>query len=145
MAKIFFFLRRASSNLMWKDMQGGLVYWTVLCYHPYLVSMLFADLLSLHLVTFYSCMYHHQSAEKNFTHNKDFWTFVRLLWQELVRSDPVTHTDLTNPTFTLNVSSSSGTLLWFPHTRIGPHFLPERLDCQDLMILAGAGNHLELQ
>ena len=25
---------------------------TVLCYHPYLVSMLFADLLSLHLVTF---------------------------------------------------------------------------------------------
>jgi len=28
------------------------VYWTVLCYHPYLVSMLFADLLSLHLVTF---------------------------------------------------------------------------------------------
>ena len=27
-------------------------YWTVLCYHPYLVSMLFADLLSLHLVTF---------------------------------------------------------------------------------------------
>ena len=26
--------------------------WTVLCYHPYLVSMLFADLLSLHLVTF---------------------------------------------------------------------------------------------
>jgi len=24
----------------------------VLCYHPYLVSMLFADLLSLHLVTF---------------------------------------------------------------------------------------------
>ena len=28
------------------------MYWTVLCYHPYLVSMLFADLLSLHLVTF---------------------------------------------------------------------------------------------
>jgi len=26
--------------------------WTVLCYHPYLVSILFADLLSLHLVTF---------------------------------------------------------------------------------------------
>ena len=25
---------------------------TVLCYHPYLVSMLLADLLSLHLVTF---------------------------------------------------------------------------------------------
>jgi len=24
----------------------------VLCYHPYLVSVLFADLLSLHLVTF---------------------------------------------------------------------------------------------
>ena len=36
------------------------MYWTVLCYHPYLVSMLFADLLSLHLVTFlmfsYSCI-----------------------------------------------------------------------------------------
>ena len=28
------------------------MYWTVLCYHPYFVSMLFADLLSLHLVTF---------------------------------------------------------------------------------------------
>ena len=28
------------------------MYWTILCYHPYLVSMLFADLLSLHLVTF---------------------------------------------------------------------------------------------
>ena len=28
------------------------MYWTVLSYHPYLVSMFFADLLSLHLVTF---------------------------------------------------------------------------------------------
>ena len=28
------------------------MYCTVLCYHPYLVSMLFADLVSLHLVTF---------------------------------------------------------------------------------------------
>ena len=28
------------------------MYWTVLCYHPYLVSTLFADLVSLHLVTF---------------------------------------------------------------------------------------------
>jgi len=35
-----------------KDMQDGVLYWTVLCYHPYLVSLLFADLLSLHLVTF---------------------------------------------------------------------------------------------
>jgi len=33
-------------------MLGGVVYLTVLCYHPYLVSMLFADLLPLHLVTF---------------------------------------------------------------------------------------------
>ena len=33
-------------------MEGGVVYWSVLCYHPYLVPMLFADLLSLHLVTF---------------------------------------------------------------------------------------------
>ena len=29
-----------------------------LCYHPYLVPMLFADLLSLHLGTFYSCSCH---------------------------------------------------------------------------------------
>ena len=41
-------------------MWGGVVYWTVLCYnYPYLLSMLFADLLSLHLATFlmffYSC------------------------------------------------------------------------------------------
>ena len=28
------------------------MYRTVLCYHPYLVSILFDDLLSLHLVTF---------------------------------------------------------------------------------------------
>jgi len=36
------------------------LYTELLCYHPYLVSMLFADLLSLHLVTFlkffYSCI-----------------------------------------------------------------------------------------
>ena len=38
-------------SLMWKDMSGGVVYWTVLCYHPYLVFLLFMDLLSLHLVT----------------------------------------------------------------------------------------------
>ena len=44
-------------SLMWKDMLGGVVYWTVLCYHPYLFSMLFADLLSLHLVTFFSLVY----------------------------------------------------------------------------------------
>jgi len=31
---------------------GGGVYLTVLCDHPYLVSLLFAILLSLHLVTF---------------------------------------------------------------------------------------------
>ena len=30
----------------------GVVYLTVLCDHPYLVSLLFAVLLSLHLVTF---------------------------------------------------------------------------------------------
>ena len=29
-----------------------IVYWTVLCYHLYLISMLFADLLSLHLLPF---------------------------------------------------------------------------------------------
>ena len=40
-----------------QHIHGELV--TVLCYHPYLVSMLFADLLSLHLCyifnVFYSC------------------------------------------------------------------------------------------
>ena len=41
-----------NSTLLWKDMEGEVVYWTVLCYHAYLVSMLFGDLLSLHLVTF---------------------------------------------------------------------------------------------
>ena len=39
-------------SLIWKDMKGGVVYRTVWCYHPYLVSLLFDDLLSLHLVTF---------------------------------------------------------------------------------------------
>jgi len=44
---------KCNLSLMLKDMYVGWdVYWTVLCYHPYLVSMLFADPLSLHLVTF---------------------------------------------------------------------------------------------
>ena len=44
------------------------MYWTVLCYHPYLVSTLFADLLSLHSTScyifnvFYSCSCHFFSA-----------------------------------------------------------------------------------
>jgi len=37
---------------MEKDPCRGVVYLTVLCDHPYLVSLLFAVLLSLHLVTF---------------------------------------------------------------------------------------------
>ena len=37
---------------MWKDMESWFVYWTALGYHHYLVSLLFADLLSLHLVIF---------------------------------------------------------------------------------------------
>ena len=50
-------------SLIWKDMKGGVVYRTVWCYHPYLVSLLFDDLLSLHLVTFLtfffvSCLCH---------------------------------------------------------------------------------------
>ena len=44
-------------SLMWKDRLGGVVYLTVLCYHPYLVSMLFADLLSIHLVTFFKMFF----------------------------------------------------------------------------------------
>jgi len=35
-----------------KDMWGGVVYWAVLCCRPCLVSVLFAGLLSLHLVAF---------------------------------------------------------------------------------------------
>ena len=36
------------------DIRILLTHWysAVLCYHPYLVSLLFADLLSLHVVTF---------------------------------------------------------------------------------------------
>jgi len=34
------------------------LYTELLCYHPYLVSMLFADLLSLHLVTFLMFILH---------------------------------------------------------------------------------------
>ena len=37
--------------IMKKDIRGY-VYLTALCYHPYLVSLLFAVLLSLHLATF---------------------------------------------------------------------------------------------
>ena len=38
--------------IMEKDPCRGAVYLIVLCYHPSLVSVLFAVLLSLHLVTF---------------------------------------------------------------------------------------------
>ena len=37
---------------MEKDLCRGVVYFTVLCDHPYLVSLLFAVLVSLHPVTF---------------------------------------------------------------------------------------------
>ena len=40
-------------NILWKKISvGGIVYFTVLCDHPYLVSLLFAVLVSLHPVTF---------------------------------------------------------------------------------------------
>ena len=39
-------------STFWRHVQGGFVYWIILCYHPYLVSLLFADLLSLHLLMF---------------------------------------------------------------------------------------------
>jgi len=46
---------------MEKDSCRGAVYLTVLCDRPYLVSLLFAVLLSLHLVTFFivfiTCIY----------------------------------------------------------------------------------------
>ena len=49
------------------------MYWTILCYHPYLVSLLFADLLSLHLVTFY-CFFnpvcHFYILDLKFAHNQ---------------------------------------------------------------------------
>ena len=37
---------------MEKDLCKGVVYFTVLCDHPYLVSLLFAVLVSLHPATF---------------------------------------------------------------------------------------------
>ena len=37
---------------MEQDLCRGVVYFTVLCDHPYLVSLLFAVLVSLHAVTF---------------------------------------------------------------------------------------------
>ena len=43
---------------MEKDLCRGVVYFTVLCDHPYLVSLLFAVLLSLHPVTFSNVFYY---------------------------------------------------------------------------------------
>ena len=45
---IFFHYMR----IMEKGPCRGVVYLTVLCDHPYLVSLLYADLVSLYLVTF---------------------------------------------------------------------------------------------
>ena len=42
---------------MEKDLCRGVVYFTVLCDHPYLVSLLFAVLVSLHPVTFSNVFY----------------------------------------------------------------------------------------
>ena len=43
---------------MEKDLCRGVVYFTVLCDHPYLVSLLFAILVSLHPVTFSNVFYY---------------------------------------------------------------------------------------
>ena len=43
---------------MEKDLCRGVVYFTVLCDHPYLVSLLFAVLVSLHPVTFSNVFYY---------------------------------------------------------------------------------------
>ena len=42
---------------MEKDLCRGVVYFTVLCDHPCLVSLLFAVLVSLHPVTFFKCFF----------------------------------------------------------------------------------------
>ena len=43
---------------MEKDLCRGVVYFTVLCNHPYLVPLLFAVLVSLHPVTFSNVFYY---------------------------------------------------------------------------------------
>ena len=43
---------------MEQDLCRGVVYFTVLCDHPYLVSLLFAVLVSLHPVTFSNVFYY---------------------------------------------------------------------------------------
>ena len=43
---------------MEKDLSRGVVYFTVLCDHPCLVSLLFAVLVSLHPVTFLNVFYY---------------------------------------------------------------------------------------
>ena len=43
---------------MEKDLCRGVVYFTVLCDHPYLVSLLYAVLVSLHPVTFSNVFYY---------------------------------------------------------------------------------------
>ena len=53
---------------MEKDLCRGVVYFTVLCDHPCLVSLLFAVLVSLHPVTFSNVFYYFKyrnKAEKN--------------------------------------------------------------------------------
>ena len=48
---------------MEKDLCRGVVYFTVLCDHPYLVSLLFAVLVSLHPVTFSNVFYYLYNKE----------------------------------------------------------------------------------
>jgi len=52
---ISFFVIRVPQK---KDPCRGVVYLTVLCDHPYLISLLFAVLLSLHLVKFVMLLYY---------------------------------------------------------------------------------------
>ena len=51
---------------IWKKISvGGVVYFTVLCDHPCLVSLLFAVLVSLHPVTFSNVFYYFVISIKN--------------------------------------------------------------------------------
>ena len=60
---------------MEQDLCRGVVYFTVLCDHPYLVSLLFAVLVSLHPVTFSNVFY--------YLHNYDnavLFRYLKIIW-----------------------------------------------------------------
>ena len=50
----FLFIHNSIATLIYGQIcRVGVVYWTVLCYYPYLASLLFADLLSQAYTSFY--------------------------------------------------------------------------------------------